>query len=143
MADPQIYDLAISNEALDSDASLKTAVTLSLLTWARAQPGDTLPEATDLKGWWGDSYARVAGDQFGSRIWTLFGQPITQELLARFDELAREALQWLVEDGVVAEFQVELEQIGDHTIGAKVGIKRPRDASLTWLDTWQVSLASV
>jgi len=141
--DIKTYDLAVTDAAWDSDESLKTAITVSLLSWARAQPGDVVPDASDLKGVWFDTYATVPGDRFGSRIWILIGQPINSRTLALFDTLVREALQWMVDDGIVQEFQVEVEVMGPETVGAKVGIRRIRDTSLTWLDTWQVNLAAI
>jgi phage gp46-like protein len=141
--DVRMYDLSVSNSALDSDESLKTAITVSLLSWARAQPGDVVPDAEDLKGVWFDTYASVPGDRFGSRLWTLIGQPINSRLLAQFDELVREALQWMIDDGIIQDLQIVIEVVGPEMVGAKVGVRRPRDTSLTWLDTWQVNLGSI
>lgn len=141
MADPKQYDIGITNQAFDSDESLKTAITVSLLSWARAEPGDVVPDAEDLQGWWGDTYSRVSGDQFGSRLWTLIGRPITAQLLSEFETLCREALQWLIDDGVIATLEFQVEQIGLDTVGARIGVRRPRDTSLTWLDRWEMSLA--
>ncbi len=143
MPDPTIYDLSISSEALDSDETLKTAITLSLLTWARANPDDPLPDGEDRKGWWGDTYADVPGDRFGCRIWTLIGAPITAGLIAQADQMIREALQWMVEDNLVGGFTVELEQIRHGVIGARIGVLRPGNSTVQPLDLWEISLNAV
>ncbi len=140
---PLIYDLSVSEEALDVDETLKTYVTNCLLSNARAQPGDSVPDAGDLQGYWADSYSRVPGDRFGSRTWTLYGRGIDDALLSEYDEMVREALQPLIDDGVVDEIQLQHEVGGEHRINTRVGIRRERDATLTWLGAWEANLASI
>jgi len=140
MPDTYIYDLSVTDQALNSDESLKTAITISLYSDARAQAGTTVADPTDLRGWWGDSYADVPGDVFGSRIWTLLGEKVTPDLLTRLDELIHEALQWLIDDNWISGIEVELEILAPGIVGAKIGVLRPGASTVSPLGLWEVSL---
>jgi phage gp46-like protein len=141
MADPQIYDLArTSDQTLDSEEGLQTAITLSLFSNARALPDDVLVDPTDRKGWWGDTYADNPGDSFGSRLWQLQGQPISTELLTTMDQMIHEALQWMVDDRLISGVDVELSQVRHGVIGATIGVLRPQNGTVQPLGTWEISL---
>jgi phage gp46-like protein len=137
------YDLGITDEAYDVNGDLRTYITLALLSNAQAQPGDVIPDASDRQGWWAQVYFKDAAPIYGSRLWTLHGRGITPELLQSIDEMSREALQPLITERVVTAFDVRVEQVAEHMVGIQVGVRRGRDTSLTWLDTWKVSLASI
>lgn len=100
---------------LDSAEPLVRAVMISLFTWRRANPDDDLPG--DLRqGWWGDAFPPVANDRIGSRLWLLSRAKLLPETAAKAREYAREALQWLVDDGVAARVDVEAERHGLDTL---------------------------
>jgi phage gp46-like protein len=108
-----IFDLAIKAGDLEGDEGLETAVAISLFTNRRVSD-EELPELTTSKeGWWGDLFPDVPGDKIGSRLWTLKRSKRTTETLRRAEDYAREALQWLIDDGIsssvnaAAEFQDE------------------------------------
>lgn len=104
---------------------LTTSVIISLFSWRRANDDDVLPdESTNRQGFWGDLFADVPHDQLGSRLWLLSREVITQETLNRAKEYAEEALQWMIEDGVASQVQVEVERNGLHQISLGVTIYR-------------------
>jgi phage gp46-like protein len=93
---------AVGNLALGSD--LEAAVWTSLFSDRRALPDDVIPDGTDdRRGWWGDTYA---DKPIGSRLWLLDRAKRIPETLRRAEDYAREALAWLVEDGVAARVEV-------------------------------------
>lgn len=145
MAGTFLYDVSISDESLDTDEGLATAVQISLLTWARADDSDPVPDQTDLKGWWGDTIADVAGDKFGSKLWICQRMPATAETLELARRYILEALQWMIEDGLVEEIQLELEiqsaASAAPVLAGQVGLKRPNTSSLAFVRLWDVSLA--
>jgi len=94
-----------------SDVPLVRAVIISLFTWRRANPDDPLP-ADARMGWWGDSFAPVALDRIGSRLWLLSRAKLTSDVPAKAKEYAQEALQWLVDDKVVSRIEVQAERQG-------------------------------
>jgi len=104
-----VYDLGLSEtdgEHLELDQSLRTAVLISILTEARADKSD-LPPGWDLGGWWGESYPIEPGDRFGSRLWTIKGQKVTEETIALAAQFVRESLAWLVSDGIADDILLE------------------------------------
>lgn len=92
-------DWQLAAASLADDDGLQTAVVISLFTDRLAQPPD-VPPGGARRGWWGDAYAEVQGDLIGSRLWLLEREKETPQTLQRAVEYAREALQWLVDDGV-------------------------------------------
>lgn len=97
----QGFDLALTENDLQRDDSLQTAVLISLFSDRRARPDDALPgNDSDRRGWWGDTWPVVPGDQIGSRLWLLSREKDLQEVQRLARDYAREALAWLIEDGL-------------------------------------------
>ena len=115
MIDDQPLTIVIGGQTtslgLDSAEPLVRAVLISLFTWRRANPDDKLP-AEARQGWWGDSYPVQPNDRIGSRLWLLGRSKLTAETVRQAREYAIEALQWLMDDGVVARVDVEAERQG-------------------------------
>lgn len=123
-------DYAIGALGLDEDDGLETAVIISLFTDRRADADDALPgNSTDRRGWWADAYADVAGDKIGSRLWLLANEKQLQSALQRAKEYAEEALQWLVDDGVVKSVSATAMIVRDGVLGLVVEIHRANDTA--------------
>lgn len=125
--DPNIFqgDVIIAMGDLATKNELETAVLVSLFTWRRAQPDDPLPyDGSPLQGWWGDSFADVEQDQIGSKLWLLSREKLTQETMNRAREYIREALQWMLDDGVATQVDVSLEKRDAWTLAILVTIYR-------------------
>lgn len=121
------------------DTRLAKAVINSLFSWARARPGDELPTPESPRmGWWGDTYSPVTGDRFGSRLWLLSRETLTATTAAKARDLAREALAWLVEDGLATRVTVDAERIGNDTLGMRVLIDQPdgQRLDIRFADIW-------
>lgn len=124
---------------LQSSEPLVRAVVISLFTWRRAEPDDDLP-GNQRMGWWGDSFAPVQGDRIGSRLWLLSRAKLVQETVELAKEYAREALQWLLDDGVATRVEIEAERLGLSTLAVAVRIYKtgggaPLDIRFT--DVWE------
>lgn len=101
-------DLAIEGGDLVLEEGLQTAAVISLFSDRRARPDDILPaDDGDRRGWVGDAWPRVDGDQIGSRLWLLNREKDVPEALRRAREYARESLAWLIEDGIGASLDVQ------------------------------------
>lgn len=123
-------DFAIEANDLATDDGLETAVSLSLFTDRRAEDGDALPSGdADRRGWWGDDFPAVDGDRMGSRLWLLARSKQTPDVLERAREYAREALAWLVEDGVAASVDATAEVVRTGFLGLTVTVYRPSGQS--------------
>lgn len=105
-------DLAVTATGqIARDDGLRTAVLLSLFLDARAGAEDPLPDASpqgaaDRRGWVGDALASDSTDRFGSRLWLLSREKQTEGVRARAEIYAREALAWLVTDGLATALDV-------------------------------------
>ena len=105
---------------------LAAAVLISLFSWRKSNPDDGV-KAPNRQGWWGDTFAEVAGDRIGSRLWLLQRQKILPTTLRRAEAYAKEALQWLIDDAVVARIEVSAERSGVDQIALLVTCYRPDD----------------
>lgn len=104
---PQIgtLDISVTGADLLAEDTLATAVMLSLLADRTAQPHE-VEAGGDRRGWWADAYAETTGDAFGSRLWLLARAKQLPETVERARAYIREALQWLVDDGMVESLEV-------------------------------------
>jgi phage gp46-like protein len=102
-------DWAVANGALVSGADVETAVLISLFTDRLALASDEIPDAPQLgapdrRGWWGD---QDTNHLIGSRLWLLNRVKGPLNVTKRAQDYAREALQWMLDDGVVAKFDIQ------------------------------------
>ncbi len=126
-------DLAIEDLALVRDDGLKTAVILSLFCDRRAEEDDVLPNNTgDRRGWWADTYSEIEDDKLGSRLWLLSREKQLPSVLARAKEYAKEALEWMVEDGVAEDVIIETWWIRTGAMGLLAKIVRPDAPALEY-----------
>ena len=110
------WDIAFIDNDFETDASLRTAVILSLIIQARAE--DEVEPHQDPKGWWADPNA-------GSKLWTLFREVIKDSTPAQVEEYIREALQWMVDSGLAVEpIQVEVTRNKLNSLFASITIQR-------------------
>lgn len=108
-----IADMSMSGPDIETGDELTSAVIMSLFTWRRANPDDALPDyQTGRMGWWADTFPSVENDKIGSRLWLLKREKLTPETVNRAVEYAKEAVQWLVDDGVVSRIDVWAERQG-------------------------------
>jgi phage gp46-like protein len=131
--DPELLqsDIELDGSRIAGDGGLATAVIVSLFTDARARPDDALPDATvERRGWWGDLAPPVQTEgnphTTGSRLWLLSREKQTTEVLRRAEEYAREALQWLIDDGVATSIEVEAFVPRNSWLGLIITINRPQ-----------------
>jgi phage gp46-like protein len=113
-------DWSITGSQLATGGDLDNAVLISLLTDRIAEPTDAIPDASnDPRGWWGDAYADPLYP-IGSRLWLLRREKQTQQTLQSAYDYISEALQWLIDDGVVASFDINVQWVANGQLGATV-----------------------
>ncbi len=122
------FDLEIENGDLKFDEGLETAISISLFSDRRVTD-EELPELAESKrGWWGDLFPELEGDKIGSRLWTLMREKRLVETLRRAEDYAKEALKWLLDDGIVESIVVTAEFDGEPIEGRlfmQIDITRP------------------
>lgn len=127
-ADTKVFDLAIVDGDLATDSRLETAVLLSLYTDRRALDEDVLPdESSDRRGWWFDAYS---DRPHGSRLWLLSREKELDQVLRRAEEYAREALAWVIQDGIGSSVDVEAIHLRRGVLQLTVGIQRASSTAL-------------
>ncbi|PKP89692.1 MAG: hypothetical protein CVT77_17235 [Alphaproteobacteria bacterium HGW-Alphaproteobacteria-16] len=100
-------DLVLDGGALATDNGLASALVVSLFSDARARADDPLPQpGSDPRGWWGDAFNADPADRIGSRFWLLTRAKLTEDTAVRARDILREALDWLVADGVASAVEV-------------------------------------
>jgi len=98
-----------------SDQGITSAVIISWFTDGQAAPDDILPDpnSTDRRGWWGDlASPEVEGDRIGSLMWLLERSKTVPQVLIDAKRYGRDALQWMVDDGVASSIVVNAERQG-------------------------------
>ena len=133
------FYLHLDGADLAEEAGLRTAVIVSLFTDRLALPTDTIPDGTsDRRGHWSDSYLPEQDDLEGSRLWLLDREKIMPEVLRRAEDYTREALKWMVRDGVVQQVAAVAWTTGKEDLNIRAHLAKPdgKEVTFEFLDIW-------
>ncbi len=126
------------------DPSLASAVLVSLFSDARidADEADRLG-IDDQRGWWADNLDPADG-AWGSRLWALDRAKPTPEAARQAEDRAKEALGWLIEDGVAE--RVDCSALWRHAASGTrleltVRVTASPAAAVRFGPTWEATLA--
>lgn len=112
-------DWVLAGADLLTGSDLATAMLISVFSDAMAAPDDVIPDGSgDPRGWWGDQFDPDVPT--GSKLWLLDRAKQTQDTLNRAYAYLAESLQWLVDDGVVARFDISVEWVRTSFLGAQI-----------------------
>lgn len=130
-------DWVLAGADLESGGDLVTAVLISIFTDRVANTDDDIPDGSgDPRGWWGD-----AGERYpvGSRLWLLGRSKQLPETAALAKDYIAESLQWLIDDGVVARFDIDTTWIAPAQLGAQVVANRTDGSTvaMNFTSVWQ------
>jgi phage gp46-like protein len=144
--DPDTFsgDIRIKDGDLERETNFRTALLLSLFTDRRATAEELARfGGDDPRGWWGNEVAPVAGDEIGSKLWLLAREKVLPETLNRARIYARDALRWLIDDGVAARVDIEaawLDEIDPRAprgfLALGLDIVKPPDVSARFALVW-------
>jgi phage gp46-like protein len=130
------FALNLQNGDLEADDGLETAVSISLFTDKRVS-NDELPSGqTSKRGWFGDLFGSVDQDKIGSKLWLLERSKRTNETLRKFEDYSREALQWLIEDGVCDSIEIAASYDSNKHLSCEINISRPKNKSSRFQVLW-------
>ena len=106
--DEKGFDINIKDGDIESVENFKTAIQVSLFSDGRADSSQVfLPEAR--KGWIGDIVTPIDGQNFGSLLWLVQQERLTQSTLNKVVNFARLALQWLIDQEQASRIEVSGE----------------------------------
>lgn len=144
-AETQVVDLQRPDGTLIwSDELLETVVLVSLFTRQQADENEELPEPrSHREGWWGDPYHDVEGYKIGSKLWLLGRSKATRSTLNKARGYAGEALQWMIDDGIVDSVEVEVERQENGRLAFRVELPKPGDPASKWVGVWEAHLAEL
>lgn len=120
-------DLKIVDGDFLADNGLENAVLISLFT-DRYVPREDLPPNIEVtRGWWADAISEPTEDRIGSRLWVYdrIGKINTDTLNGMIDA-CKEALQWLIDDGIASFVNVTGEVVDGERIDLDIEITRPQ-----------------
>lgn len=133
-------DWQVTDGQLAIGQDLATAVLLSLFTDAEAHADDAIPDgSTNRRGWYGDDGETV---RLGSRLWLLERSKVTADLVPRVKGYIVEAVQWMIDDGVVASFTIDVQLNAPNYLAAKIIANRQDGATIAMNFQWAWQQAS-
>jgi len=134
-ADAWLGDLMLAPDGVATGHNLRSAIIWSVLTDGRARVDDVLPDHSWIgggegafgarRGWWGDSYPDHPGDRIGCRLWVLAREIDRPEIYRKAEEFGREALAWMVQDGVATAVRVVATPLRPGWMDLAITITRP------------------
>ncbi|HBL6966174.1 phage GP46 family protein [Morganella morganii] len=120
-ADTLRADWKPGNGDLLAGDDLQSAIMISLFTDRLARSDDDYDDEY-RRGWWADA----GTDGFiGSRLWLLRRQKLTTQVAKKAEDYAREALGWLITDGVVSDIQIRTQIVWPQRLNMVIRYHRP------------------
>ena len=112
-----VFDFQPSESGILTGNDIYTATIISIFTDKRANNIEDLPQGlTDKRGWWG-------GD-IGSHLWLLSREKATPQTASRARTYAREALQWMLDEGLAEKVEVDGDFVSGGTLQLSISITR-------------------
>lgn len=122
-------DIEVTHNGLSSDEGLVTLVLICLFTDAPAADSDVIPDGTDdRRGWPGDSFSDFS---WGSKLWLLDREKLTESVRLRVENYASLAMQPLLQTGYARTAQVTAVIVSSERIDFTVILTRPDKSTLT------------
>lgn len=96
----------LSNGDFLTNNSFDTSLIISLFGDKRADPSE-VPTVENRRGWWGNPFnTDDITFELGSKLWLLHQERATPATLSKAISYAKDALQWLVDDGFAQRVDV-------------------------------------
>lgn len=137
------YDAQISPDGDIMTADFfDTSIVVSLLSDRRANEAEVL-DSRLRRGWIGNEY--TPGFEGGSKLWLFEQSRLTRTVMTSIADAAREALQWLVDDGfavAIRNVSVNLMAPSSPITGIRLEVEIQRSISSTetrYFDLWPIT----
>jgi len=136
-------DLVIENGDLKADNGFETAALIALFSNKRVTFEELPSGLTDRQGWWADLISDVAGDEIGSRIWTLATAKVDNPTAVELEGILIEAFQWMLDDGVASEISVTTGVASAAGIDGEILISKPDGEDIPFKVFWDGQLLKI
>lgn len=136
----QDFDLDIEGGDLVLSDSLQNAVLLSLAIWNRSEIDSGVAATENVQGgWWADALNELP---LGSKLYTIFRDRLDESSLEKAKGLVKDALKWLLDDGVAKSVDVSATIAGKTSAEFVIVIKKPdgNDEEFKWKTNWEASI---
>lgn len=128
-----------------TEESVAALVLISLFTDVRADDSDTLPDGTnDQRGWPGDTFY---DEPWGSKLWLLYREKLTDDVRNRAVKYAENALAWMMVDSGNGKMAKSVTVVGSiprlMTLALTITVTKPdgTELSLTVAKRWEAQRA--
>ncbi|EGP0949012.1 hypothetical protein ITQ64_001425 [Salmonella enterica subsp. enterica serovar Java] len=122
-------DITIQHDGLSLDDGLVTLVLICLFTDSRADADDEIPDGSgDPRGWPGDTFSN---SPWGSKLWLLGREKLTESVRLRVEDYARLSLQPLLRAGYIRTADITATIVATDRINFAVALTRPDKSLLT------------
>lgn len=121
-------DYSIEHGHLANDDGLNTLVFMMLMTDARAKDSDELPPQADRRGWPGDSFTQ---SPWGSRLWLLRREKLTNQIVLKAKDFATEALTPLLK-GYVKSYRVAVSRPRRGWLRLDIHLTKPDNSTIDY-----------
>lgn len=112
----QAGDIKFDGGDLVREPGLTSAVYLSLFCDSRANDDSGITDPDSRRGWWGNLLADKQDNAgMGSNLWLLSREKDTKQTVNLAEQYIYDALQWMLDDGVVQKIDVTVESQGTTT----------------------------
>lgn len=113
-----LTSMGVNGNDLSRDAGLETSILISLFSDRLVTSEENTKET---RGWWADSET----NKIGSKLWLLERSKITDEVILRANSYAKEALSWMVEDGVALKVETIVQKGTGDVLIFTITVYRP------------------
>lgn len=125
-------DFVITANDLVIDDGLVPSMHMSLLVDSRCTDDAEIPDGSnDQRGWWGNALPDIIGDEYGSLLWLLSRQKMTQDVRLKAITYARQAVQWMIDDGIASAIDVVAAFTSPSRLDMQVTVTEPSGSSIT------------
>lgn len=119
---------------ISTDQTLDTAILMSIYEEMRASEGE-MPMAKLRRGWIGNE--STPDFEQGSKLWLFSQERLTGSVLAEIAPVVRNALQWLIDDGIAENVEVEAAAYQNGRVTVPVTLYRPGSPAETrYYELW-------
>jgi len=135
----------------DGDVKLRTTEDGGAITFSSGQPEMECGLSTAIYislatrlGWWGNSVSTVA-ERIGCECEELEDRALNNKVRLDMEEAARQALKWMVDEGIAASVTVEVSILSPIVLGMEITIAEPSGdpTTLRYKINWQGQRAAL